>query len=55
MYKKINQKIKKHERQSLKKSLTKTTNFLMMMLDYHIHTHTQVGPTAAETDFKLQL
>ena len=54
LIKKINEKMKKHQKKTLKKSLTKTTNFVMMMLDYHYHPPTFVGPTAAETDFKLQ-
>ena len=54
LIKKINEKMKKHQKKTLKKSLTKTANFVMMMFDYHYHPHPFVGPTAAETDFKLQ-
>ena len=39
---------------TLKKSFTKTTNYVMMMGDFYAYVHRSGGPTAAESHTKSQ-
>ena len=52
MYKKINQKIKTLKYDLKKKSFTKTTNHVMMMVNFYAYVHRYVGTTAAVSHIK---